>query len=75
MYNKYSRLTEIHSQQCPEAMEIKPEHKHHLKIDHKHYSRNDYKGKNKSDRRPRKSCGHKTKTECVMVAGASVGIS
>jgi hypothetical protein len=34
---------------CLEAMEVKPEHKHH--------SRDDYKGKKKSERRPRKSGG------------------
>jgi hypothetical protein len=56
--------------ECPEAMEVKPEHKHRLKTDHKHRSRDDYKGKNKSKRRPRKSGGHKKK-ERVMVAGAS----
>jgi hypothetical protein len=48
--------------ECPEAMEVKPEHKHR--------SREDYKGKNKSERRPRKSGGHKKK-ERAMVAGAS----
>jgi hypothetical protein len=48
--------------ECPEAMEVKPEHKHR--------SRDDYKGKNKPERRPRKSCGHKKK-ERAMVAGAS----
>jgi hypothetical protein len=36
--------------ECPEAMEVKPKHKHH--------SRDDYKGKNKSEQRPRKSGGH-----------------
>jgi hypothetical protein len=56
--------------ECPEAMEVKPEHKHHLRTDHKHHSRDDYKGKNKSERRPRKSGGHKKK-ERAMVAGAS----
>jgi hypothetical protein len=55
---------------CPEAMEVKPEHKHRLKTDHKHHFRDDYKGKNKSERRPRKSCGYKRK-ERAMVAGAS----
>jgi hypothetical protein len=48
--------------ECPEAMEVKP--------DHKHRSRDDYKGKNKSERRPRKSGGHKKK-ERAMLASAS----
>jgi hypothetical protein len=56
--------------ECPKAMEVKPEHKHRLRIDHKHRSRDNYKGKNKSERRPRKSGGHKKK-ERAMVAGAS----
>jgi hypothetical protein len=56
--------------ECPEAMEVKPEHKHRPRTDHKHRSRDDYKGKNKSERRPRKSGGHK-KNERAMVAGAS----
>jgi hypothetical protein len=56
--------------ECPEAMEVKPEHKHRSRTDHKHRSRDDYKGKNKSERRPRKSGGHKKK-ERAMVAGAS----
>jgi hypothetical protein len=49
----------------PEAMELKPEHKHRLRTDHKHRSRDDYKGKNKSERRSRKSRGR------AMVAGVS----
>jgi hypothetical protein len=56
--------------ECPEAMEVKPEHKHRSRTDHKHRSRDDYKGKNKSERRPRKSGGHKKK-ERAMVAGTS----
>jgi hypothetical protein len=56
--------------ECPEAMEVKPEHKHHPMTDHKHRSRDDYKGKNKSEQRPRRSGGHKKK-ERAMVAGAS----
>jgi hypothetical protein len=56
--------------ECPEGMEVKPEHKHRPRTDHKHCSRDDYKGKNKSERRPRKSGGHK-KRERAMVAGAS----
>jgi hypothetical protein len=56
--------------ECPEAMEVKPEHKHRSRTNHKHRSRDDYKGKNKSEWRPRKSCGHKKK-ERVMAAGAS----
>jgi hypothetical protein len=56
--------------ECPEAMEVKPEHKHHSRTDHKHRSRDDYKGKNMSERRPRKNGGHKKK-ERAMVAGAS----
>jgi hypothetical protein len=56
--------------ECPEAMEVKAEHKHRSRTDHKHHSRDDYKGKNKSERRPRKSNGHKKK-ERAMVAGAS----
>jgi hypothetical protein len=47
--------------ECPEAMEVKPEHKHHPRTDHKHRSRDEYKGKNKSEWRPRKSGGHKKK--------------
>jgi hypothetical protein len=34
--------------ECPEAMKVKPEHKHRLKTNHKHRSRDDYKSKNKS---------------------------
>jgi hypothetical protein len=56
--------------ECPEAMEVKPEHKHRSRTDHKHRSRDNYKGKNKSERRPRKSGGHKKK-ERAMVASAS----
>jgi hypothetical protein len=56
--------------ECPEAMEVKPEHNHCPRTDHKHRSRDDYKGKNKSERRPRMSGGHKKK-ERAMVAGAS----
>jgi hypothetical protein len=56
--------------ECPEAMEVKHEHKHRPRTDHKHHSRDDYKGKNKSERRPRKNGGHKKK-EREMVAGAS----
>jgi hypothetical protein len=55
---------------CPEAMEVKYEHKHRLRTDHKDCSWDDYKGKNKSEWRPRKSGGHKKK-ERAMVAGAS----
>jgi hypothetical protein len=56
--------------ECPEAMEVKLEHKHRPRTDHKHRLRDDYKGKNKSERRPRRSGGHKKK-ERAMVAGAS----
>jgi hypothetical protein len=56
--------------ECPEAMEVKAEHKHHSRTGHKHRSRDDYKGKNKSKRRTRKSGGHEKK-ERAMVAGAS----
>jgi hypothetical protein len=56
--------------ECPEAMEVKPKHKHRSRTDHKQPSRDDYKGKNKSERRPRKNGGHKKK-ERAMVAGAS----
>jgi hypothetical protein len=56
--------------ECPEAMEVKPEHKHHPSPDHKYHSRDGHKGKNKSERRPRKSGGHKKK-EQAMVAHAS----
>jgi hypothetical protein len=56
--------------ECPEAMEVKLEHKHRSRTDHKHHSRDDYKGKNKPERRPRKSGGHKKK-ERAMVADAS----
>jgi hypothetical protein len=55
---------------CPEAMEVKLEHKHRPRTDNKHRSRDDYKGKNKFERRPRKSGGHKKK-ERAMVASAS----
>jgi hypothetical protein len=55
--------------ECPNAMEVKPEHKHRSRTDHKHRSRDDYKGKNTSERRPRKSSGHKK--ERAMVVGAS----
>jgi hypothetical protein len=47
--------------ECPDAMEVKSEHKHRSRTDHKNRSRDDYKGKNKSERRPRKSGGHKKK--------------
>jgi hypothetical protein len=47
--------------ECPEALEVKAEHKHRSRTDHKHRSRDDYKGKNKSERRPRKSGGHTKK--------------
>jgi hypothetical protein len=56
--------------ECPEAMEVKPEHKHRPRTDHKQRSRDDYKGRNKSERRPKKGGGHKKK-ERAMVAGAS----
>jgi hypothetical protein len=56
--------------ECPEAMEVKPEHKHSPRTDYKHRSRDDYKGKSKSERRPRKNGGHKKK-ERAMVVGAS----
>jgi hypothetical protein len=55
--------------ECPEAMEVKPEHKHRSRTDHKHRSRDDYRGKNKSERRPMKNGVHKKK-ERAMVAGA-----
>jgi hypothetical protein len=55
--------------ECPETMEVKPEHKHCLRTDYIHRSRGDYKSKNKSERRPRKSGDHKKK-ERVMVADA-----
>jgi hypothetical protein len=32
--------------ECPEAMEVKPGHKHRPRTDHKHLSRDNYKGKN-----------------------------
>jgi hypothetical protein len=32
--------------ECPEAMEVKPEHKHRPRIDYKNRLRDDYKGKN-----------------------------
>jgi hypothetical protein len=57
--------------ECPEAIEIKPEHKHRSKTNHKHHSRNNYKGKNKSEWRSRKSGSHKKNTEQAMVVGAS----
>jgi hypothetical protein len=52
--------------ECPEAMEVKPEHKHRSRTNHKHRSRDDYK----SERRPRKNGGHRKK-ERAMVVGAS----
>jgi hypothetical protein len=55
--------------ECPEDMEVKPEHKHCPRTDHKHHPRDDYKG-NKTEQRPRKSGGHKKK-ERAMVVGAS----
>jgi hypothetical protein len=55
--------------ECPEAMVVKPEHKHCPRTDRKHRSRDDHKGKNKSERRPRRSGGHKK--ERAMVARAS----
>jgi hypothetical protein len=55
--------------ECPEAMEVKPEHQHRPRTDRKHRSGEDYKGKNKFERRPRKSGGYKK--ERTMVAGAS----
>jgi hypothetical protein len=55
--------------ECPEAMEVNPEHKHHPKTDHKHRSRDDYNGKSKSEQRPKRSGGHKK--EWAMVASAS----
>jgi hypothetical protein len=56
--------------ECPEAMDVKPEHNHHSRTDHKHRSRDDYKGKNKSEQMPRKTGGNKKK-ERMMVFGAS----
>jgi hypothetical protein len=56
--------------ECPEAMEVKPEHKHCPRTNHKHCLRDDYKGKNKSERRPKRSGGQKKK-EQAMVAGTS----
>jgi hypothetical protein len=56
--------------ECPEAMEVKPEHKHRSRTNHRHRLRDDYKGKNKSERRLRKCGGHKNK-EGEMVAGVS----
>jgi hypothetical protein len=57
--------------ECPGAMENMVMHKHSPRTEHKHRSRNDCKNKNKSEQRPRKSGGHKKKTEHVMVVGAS----
>jgi hypothetical protein len=54
--------------ESPEAMEVKPEHKHLSRTDHKHCSRDDYKGKNKSEWMLRKSGCHKKK-ERAMVSG------
>jgi hypothetical protein len=53
--------------ECPEAMEVKSEHKHNPRTDHKHRSRDDYKGKKKS-KRPRKSGGHKKERRMVACA-------
>jgi hypothetical protein len=47
--------------ECPEAIEVKPEHKHRQRTNHKHRSRDDRKGKNKFEWRPRRSGGHKKK--------------
>jgi hypothetical protein len=67
----YRRRKHVHFiAECPEAVEVKPKHKHRLRTDHKHHSRDDYKGKNKSKQRPTKSGSHKKK-ERAMVAGAS----
>jgi hypothetical protein len=55
--------------ELPEAMQVKPEHKHHSRTDHKHHSRDDHKGKNKFEQRQRRSGSHKKK-ERAMVAGA-----
>jgi hypothetical protein len=57
--------------ECPESMEVKPEHKHHPRTDHKHRSRDDFKGKNKSEGRPRKSGGHKKKERRWLQAQAT----
>jgi hypothetical protein len=61
---------ELFIAECPEAMEVKHEHKHRPRTDHNHHSRDNHKGKNKSERRPRKCGGHKKK-ERAMVARAS----
>jgi hypothetical protein len=61
--------------ECPEAMEVKPEHKHRSRTDHKHRSRDDYKGKNKSERRPRKSGGHKKKERAMVVGASDIDLS
>jgi hypothetical protein len=53
--------------ECQEAMEVKPEHKHHPRTDQKHRSRDNYKGKNKPERKPRKSGCHKKKERARQV--------
>jgi hypothetical protein len=58
--------------ECPEALEGKPEHKHHPRTDHKHYSRDNYKGKNKSEQRPRKSGGHKKKEQAMVTSASDI---
>jgi hypothetical protein len=56
-------------------MEVKPEHKHHLRTDHKNHSRDDYKGKNKSERRLRRSGGHKKKERAMVVSATDIDSS
>jgi hypothetical protein len=61
--------------ECPEAMEVKPEHKHRSRTDHKHHSRDDYKGKKKSEQRPRRSGGHKKKERAMVVRASDIDSS
>jgi hypothetical protein len=61
--------------EAPEAMGVKPEHKHHLRTDHKHHSRHDHKGKNKSEQRPGRSGGHKKKEHAMASGGSDIDSS
>jgi hypothetical protein len=60
---------------CPEAMEVKPEHKHRSRTDHRHRSRDDYKSKNKFEWRPRKSGGHKKKVWAMVARASDIDLS
>jgi hypothetical protein len=61
--------------ECPEAMEVKTEHRHRSRTDHKHHSRDDYKGKNKYERGTKKSGGHKKKERAMVVSASDIDSS